>query len=201
MIRLVGKIPNKSLYLACSGGVDSMVALDFLLNGKYRPIVLYFDHGTEFGDKVGVFLRQRCKELDLPLVVSKIGRDQRKDESMEEYWRSERYNFLTSFSGEVIMAHHLDDATEWWIFSCMHGEGKIMPYRHKNVIRPFLMTPKSEILSWAERKKIQYLDDPANKDEKYMRSIIRHQIMGPALKVNPGLRTVVRKKIEAENSK
>jgi len=178
-----------------------MVALDFLINGKYKPIILHFDHGTEFGDKARTFVKKQCKKLGLPLVVSKISRERRKDESMEEYWRSERYNFLNSFPGEVIMAHHLDDATEWWLFSSLHGEGKIMPYRHGNVIRPFLMTPKSEILSWAKRKNVLYMDDPGNKDERYMRSIIRHQIMGPALKVNPGLRTVVRKKIEAENSK
>lgn len=198
MIRLVGRIPN-SFFLACSGGVDSMVALDFFINGKYKPTVLNFDHDTEFGNKAKEFLRKQCRELNIPLIISKIGRDRDRDESMEEYWRTERYHFFSSLPGKVITAHHLDDATEWWVFSSLHGKGKIIPYQHENVIRPFLLTPKSEILSWAERKGVQYLDDPSNKDEKYMRSIIRHQIMSPALKVNPGLRTVVKKKIEAMN--
>ena len=200
MIRLVGKIPN-SFYLACSGGVDSMVALDFLINGKYKPTVLNFDHGTEFGDKARKFLRERCKELDIPIIITKITRDKRSDESMEEYWRTERYQFFSLLPGKIITAHHLDDATEWWVFSSLHGQGKIIPYQRDNVIRPFLMTPKSEILSWAERKGVKYLDDPSNKDEKHMRSIIRHKIMPEALRVNPGLRTVIRKKIEVENSK
>lgn len=178
-----------------------MVVLDFLLNGRYKPIILHFDHGTEFGDKACHFIRQRCKELNLPLVISKIGREKEKGESLEEYWRNERYAFLNSFPGKVIMAHHLDDATEWWVFSSLHGEGQIIPYKRNNIIRPFLTTPKSEILSWAKRKGVLYLDDPANDDERYMRSIIRHKIMPEALKINPGLRTVVRKKIEAENSK
>ena len=200
MIKLVGKIPNK-VYLACSGGVDSMVALDFLINGRYKPVVLNFDHGTEFGEKAKDFLRKRCRELDIPIVVSKIGREKRPEESMEEYWRNERYGFFKCLDGKIITAHQLDDVCEFWIFSSLHGQGKVMPYQHDNVIRPFLTTPKSELISWAERKGVQYLDDPGNEDEKFMRSIVRHKIMPEALKVNPGLRTVLRKKIEAENAK
>lgn len=200
MIRLLGKIPN-SFFIACSGGVDSMVALDFLINGKYKPTVLNFDHDTDFGKEASGFLRKRCRELGIPIIVSKIGRERESGESMEEYWRTERYQFFGSLPGKVITAHHLDDAAEWWVFSSLHGQGKIIPYQHGNVIRPFLLTPKSEILSWAERKGVKYVEDPSNKDEKYMRSIVRHKIMKHAFIVNPGLRTVVKKKIEEENSK
>ncbi|HSH25599.1 MAG TPA: ATP-binding protein, partial [Massilibacterium sp.] len=89
-----------------------------------------------------------------------------------------------------------DDAVEWWVFSSLHGEGKVMPYQNKNVIRPFLTTTRRDLHSWAERKGVEYLQDPANQDEKYMRSIIRHKIVPEALRVNPGLHTVLRKKIE-----
>lgn len=194
MIHLLGNIPEKP-YIACSGGVDSMVALDFLLNGRYKPVVLNFNHGTEFGDKAEEFLRKRCKELNLSFMVGKIQRERKRGESIEEYWRNERYKFFGQFANSIITAHHLDDAVEWWLFSALHGEPKLIPYRNGNVIRPFLLTPKSEIRNWAERKGIQFLDDPSNADLKYMRTIIRHQIKMPALKVNPGLRTVVKKRL------
>lgn len=198
MMRLIGKIPN-NVFLACSGGIDSMVALDFLINGRYQPTVLNFDHGTEFGALAREFLTERCKELNVPFIVQKIGREKGHGESMEEYWRTERYLFFKYIPGKIITVHHLDDAVEWWVFSSLHGEGKIIPYRRDNIIRPFLTTPKSEILSWAERKGVQYIDDPANEDKKYMRSIIRHEMMKHAYVINPGLRTVIRKKIEKEN--
>jgi len=198
MIKLLGKIPNQ-FYLAVSGGIDSMVALDFFLNGRYKPTVLYFDHGTEFGAEGVKFVREKCRAIGLPLIVNKIGRDRNPNESMEEYWRTERYQFFNSLDGEIITAHHLDDATEWWLFTCLHGEGKIIPYRNGNVIRPFLLTDKKEIKAWAEKKDVKYINDPANADEKYMRSIIRHKLLPQALRVNPGLRTVIRKKIEKEN--
>ena len=48
MIKLLGKIPDK-IYVACSGGVDSMAALSFLNNKKRDVAVAHFDHGTEHG--------------------------------------------------------------------------------------------------------------------------------------------------------
>ena len=198
MIHLLGKVPN-NFYLAVSGGIDSMVALDFFLNGRYKPTVLYFNHGTTFGDKAEDFVKSRCKDLNLSLIINKIKRDPYKNESIEEYWRNERYSFFNKISGPIITAHHLDDVAEWWLFSCMHGLPKLIPYKRNNVIRPFLMTAKSEIISWAKRRSVQYMDDPSNKDEKYMRTIIRSKILPEALKVNPGLRTVLKKKIKEEN--
>lgn len=197
MFQLIGRIPKGKCYLACSGGIDSMVVLDFLLAGQREPTVLHFNHKTEFGNRAKKFVQTRCKELNVPVIFGKINSYHNQGQSKEEYWRDERYFFLNKFVDKpIITAHHLDDATEWWIFSCLHGEGKIIPYKRDNIIRPFLLTPESEIVSWAKRKSVIYLEDPGNADEKYMRSIIRHKIMPEALRVNPGLRTVVKRKIK-----
>ncbi len=177
-----------------------MVVLDFFLNGRYKPTVVHFDHGTKFGTRAHEFISKRCRELDLPLIVKNIGRQREKGESEEAYWKEERYRFFNSLPGTIITAHHLDDAVEWWIFSSLHGRGKIIKYQNKNVIRPFLSTPKSEFVSWAKRKNVKYVDDPSNEDERYMRSIVRHKILPEALRVNPGIRKVIRKKIEKENA-
>lgn len=175
-----------------------MVALDFLLNGRYRPTVINFNHGTEFGEEAWHFVYKKCNELGLSTVSTEICFDPPKGQSIEEFWRNERYRFFNSLGGPVITAHHLDDATEWWLFTSLHGTSRLIPYSRGKVIRPFLLTSKSDILSWAERRGVEYLDDPANSDEKYMRSIVRHKIMPEALRVNPGLRTVIKKKYELE---
>jgi tRNA(Ile)-lysidine synthase len=94
----------------------------------------------------------------------------------------------------VVTAHHLDDAVETWVFTSLHGESRLIPYSRGNVIRPFLLTPKSELVSWCERRGLAWSEDPSNTDTAYMRNLIRHKILPEALKVNPGLRTVVRKK-------
>ncbi len=44
MIKILGKIPKGEFGLACSGGVDSMAIANFLLNGGYRPHILYLSY-------------------------------------------------------------------------------------------------------------------------------------------------------------
>lgn len=199
MIHLLGKIPAR-FFLAVSGGLDSMSALDFFKRGRKNFVVVHFDHDTSYGKEARKFVRAQCRKQKIPLIINRIDRARSRKESPEEYWRNERYRFFYSLPGPVVTAHHLDDATEWWIFSSLHGQSKVMPYSNRNVIRPFLLTPKQELESWAYRKGVGYLNDPSNQDERYMRSIVRHQLTGPSLRVNPGLRTVVKKKIlEAED--
>jgi tRNA(Ile)-lysidine synthase len=65
-----------------------------------------------------------------------------------------------------------------------------------NVLRPFLTTPKTEFISWCERHNVTWSEDISNKDTNYTRNYIRHELMPHALKVNPGLRTTIKKIIE-----
>ncbi|MDX1535263.1 MAG: tRNA lysidine(34) synthetase TilS [Candidatus Spechtbacterales bacterium] len=196
MIHVLGKIPRK-IHIAVSGGPDSMTALDFLSN-NHDVTAMYFHHGTKFGDDCMEFVSDYCKKNDIPLLTEKISRKKKKSESPEEYWRNERYAWFNSFDAPIVTAHNLDDAVEWYIFTSLHGEAKLIPYKNNNVIRPFLITSKSEFLEWAERKNVPFLKDPANSDRKYARSTIRHDIMPHALKVNPGLYKVVRKMLQEE---
>ena len=54
---------------------------------------------------------------------------------------------------------------------------------------------------WCERKEVPFLADPANADRKFMRSIIRHDIMPHARLVNPGLQKTFKKLVEKEYNK
>jgi tRNA(Ile)-lysidine synthase TilS/MesJ len=82
-------------------------------------------------------------------------------------------------------------------FSFLHGKAKL-PHRYVrgNVLRPFLTTPKTEFISWCERHNVTWSEDISNKDTNYTRNYIRHELMPHALKVNPGLRTTIKKIIE-----
>jgi tRNA(Ile)-lysidine synthase len=117
----------------------------------------------------------------------------------------------------VITAHHLDDVLEWWIFSCLHGEGKIIPYKVYNthpykarqsnhcIIRPFLLTDKHSFTKWALRKfdnpePTWWMDDPSNDNTSFKRNYIRHNVVKHAEEINPGIRKVLRKKIKTHAS-
>ena len=194
MIKILGNLPEK-VYVACSGGPDSMAILDFLIRGKRDVTVAHFNHDTPFGRFAENFVKSYCNKNNIDLVLGRIQKEKPAKESWEEYWRNERYKFFESLDGPVITAHHLDDVVEWWTFTSFHGNPRLIPYKRDKPIRPFLLTSKEEIWNWVDRKNVPYVTDPSNFDEKYMRSLIRKNIVPEALKVNPGLRKVMKKKV------
>ena len=199
MLDILGQIP-KEVTVACSGGPDSMAILSFLsLHSKRNVSVAYFNHGTSFGRGAETFIRDYCKAHELPLTIGMINTIDRGKKSTEEHWRDERAAFLEGLKGTVVTGHNLDDAMEWYIFSTLHGKSKLIPHRRNNIIRPFLTTRKEKLVDWCKRHSVPYLSDPGNTDERYMRSIIRHNIMTEVLKVNPGFGKVIKKKIIQEN--
>ena len=174
-----------------------MAILDFLSN-NHDVTAYYFDHGTDFGKKCNRFVNNFCYNKDIPLVVGVNYNSCPQGESLEEHWRNERYKFLHSFDMPIVTGHNLDDVIEWFLFSSIHGQGKIMPYNNKNVIRPFISTSKRSLEDWCERKEVPFLVDPGNADRKFMRSIIRHDIMPNARLVNPGMEKTFKKLVEKE---
>lgn len=199
MLHFIGQLPREKFFVACSGGPDSMAVLSFLVNGKRRPTVAYFDHGTEHGKYAKEFVIDYCKYNNLEFFLGDIqSLEKPAGESKEEFWSKERNNWFHSLPGIVVTAHNLDDAVEWWVFSSLHGIGKLIPYNNDNVIRPFLITTKAELKDWLKNKDVPYIDDPSNSDVKYARNRIRHEIIPVALKINPGLYKVIKKKLIQE---
>lgn len=193
MISLLGKVP-RHVTVACSGGVDSVVLLDFLSN-NHRVDVAFFHHGTETSEIALGFIEAECNRRMLKLHVGSISDATcPSGYSKEEYWREERYKFLEKFD-TVATAHHLDDVVETWVWSSLHGQSKLLPYRRSNVIRPLLLNRKYELEQWASKKRLNYVFDKSNNDVQYMRNYIRHNMMDHVLKVNPGIHTLLRKKL------
>lgn len=197
MIKLLGKLPLKPV-IALSGGVDSMAVADFVSRSR-NVSCAFFHHGTKTSEEAQTVVREYCKLRGWPLYEGYIVNDRPADISPEEHWRNERYRFLDNLLLDVITAHHLDDCVETYLWSMMHGTAKVIPYRRNRVIRPFLLTPKQELIGWAERNGVSWIDDQTNKDTKYMRNYVREHIVPHALNVNPGLAKVVAKKVEEVN--
>lgn len=197
MIQIQGKLPRE-VNVACSGGVDSMTIADFLMR-NHTVNLLFFNHGTETSKEALDFLSERYDPsislAGMKLIVGNITRNKQKSESWEEYWRIQRYEWFHSFDTPIITCHHLDDCVETWIWSSLHGEGKIIPYSNQNIIRPFRLNRKSDFTNWCRNKNVSWIEDSSNEDTKYMRNFIRHEIMPKVLVVNPGIHKVVRKKV------
>ena len=195
MIRIIGKIPPK-VVVACSGGIDSMAFVHFLLQGKREIELAYFNHDTKHGQDAEQFVRDFALENNMTLHIGRVKGTKGK-RSIEEFWRDERYAFFDTLDSDyIITCHHLDDCVETWIMSSLHGAGKVIPFRRSsNIYRPFLMTEKKSIKRYAEKHNVSWIEDPSNSGTHYMRNYVRKHIVPHALKVNPGLRKVLRKKM------
>lgn len=199
MIQIQGNL-SREQYIACSGGVDSMAIADFL-SKNHKVTLLFFDHGTNTSRDAKNFLQDYVYTNPYKFKELKIGtitREKLPEESQEEYWRNQRYEWFHSFEQDVITCHHLDDCVETWVWSSMHGQGKIIPYANLNVIRPFRTNRKSEFENWCRRHNVPWIEDQSNSDIKYMRNFIRKEVISKIEVINPGIYKVIRKKVLEE---
>ena len=199
MIKLQGKVPRK-VYVACSGGVDSMAALDFLKR-KHDVFVLHFNHGTDYGFKALEFVSNYCADNDIGFLTNVTGQEREKQarESQEESWRSIRYDWLERCTErQFVTGHHLDDCVETWVWSSMHGTGKWIPYRRNYVVRPFRLTRKRDLEMWCRLNNVPWIEDDSNEDIHYTRNYVRHEMMPNVLRVNPGIHKTIAKKVKQD---
>lgn len=197
MIHVQGKLPPK-LAVACSGGPDSMAVLDFLR--RRHEVTAYFcDHGTDDSMEGFNKLAHYATDNKIPILQASIKefRDKFDSESQEEYWREFRYDAfcLRKPNTTIIMAHHLDDCVETWLWNMVNGKPGIIPYRNRNVIRPFRLNRKRDLELWCNMNGVPFHQDKSNLDLRRTRNYIRHEMMTHVLRVNPGIYKVIKKKV------
>lgn len=199
MLNFIGKIPRQHFYVACSGGSDSMVLVDFLKKyPKNHFDILHFNHGTEYCQEAEDFIIDYCKQNNIELHLGKINRERNKEESQEEYWRNCRYEFLSKFSDEpILMAHHLKDCIETWVMTSLNGNPQLIPYYNPkyNIFRPMLLVSKDEIEDWIKRHNVKYIFDKSNLDVSLKRNYVRNIMMKDIYHISPGIETILKKKI------
>lgn len=181
---------NREYYIACSGGVDSMSSLNFLLKGKRTPYaILYYNHNTgSYANEAEILLRHKSKELDCLFITDCLKEDLPSSISKQHFWREKRYSFFDSVIKQkklpIITAHTLDDCVEQYIISCFFRPNclPIIPYNGpSNTIRPFRSWKKTDIRDYALKNSVSFLEDPSNFKNDYLRNKVRNKLV-PILK-------------------
>lgn len=171
--------------LAVSGGVDSMVLLDFFVKNyeKSDIIVMHFNHGTRESCKDDEeFVRKCCKNYNISIEVGygKLG-----ENVSEEKAREKRYEFFREirdkYDGEIVVAHHIDDLIESIVINFLRGTGwrGVAVMNNSEIYRPFISEKcwsKKDILEYAGKNQIVFREDPTNSSEKYLRNRIRKKV-------------------------
>ena len=199
---IVSKFPfleNKKLFLAVSGGLDSMVLLHLFHQLPYEIAVLHCNfqlRGMEsFGDQD--FIQKYCDQNNIPFFTTQFDTDAfAKDYklSTQVAARELRYNWFyelleTHQFDYVLTAHHADDNLETFIINLSRGtglEGLIgIPEENDKIIRPLLPFSRDEILKYAKENNIEWREDSSNASNKYLRNKIRHDLVPILKEINP----------------
>ena len=185
----------KKIYVACSGGVDSVAAAAIL--SEWRDVTLaHFSHQDHAAEQELETVSALAQKLNLPLVAGFQSGTIQWYRNAEANWRLARYQWFHSLDAPVATGHTLDDAVEWYMMTCLRGRGEYMPHRNRNVFRPFLLTDKPQLIKYCEQKCLSWWEDPGNHDPEFsLRSKARSSLLPAALECEPGLRRMVRRRL------
>jgi tRNA(Ile)-lysidine synthase len=199
MIHLVCPLPdNNKFFVACSGGVDSMAVLHWLAKGNRMPYgIIHVHHNTgSYADQALAFVTQQYQNYCFDLFIRRVEAPMPAKVSKEAWWREQRYKAFqdvldtTNKPYPIILAHNLDDCLEQFIISTTIRikPNTIIPYNGpSNTIRPFRTWLKSEIIDYAKRNNIDWIEDPSNKNTNFLRNKVRHDVVPLIRKINPGI--------------
>jgi len=193
MFKLACKIPKK-VEVALSGGPDSVALLGFLAKSRRDVSAAFIHHGTKTSTESLKVVIEVCKQVKVPLRMTTLTSVKQGTKGLEATWRDMRYDFLDQAERAVVTAHHLDDAAEWWIFSSLHGEGKLIPRIRGNYLRPLLLTRKEKLIEYCKYNNLPFYIDKTNLLTDRPRVLIRNKMMYDCLEINPGLHKTIKKK-------
>ncbi len=82
---------------------------------------------------------------------------------------------------QLATAHHADDNIETLLLNFFRGTGisglhGILP-RQGNIIRPLLFAKREEIVAYATKQNLLWVEDSSNSSAKYSRNFVRHQVV------------------------
>lgn len=205
--------PGSGVILAVSGGPDSMAMLHLLAAGRRELFctltVTYVNHGLRPAREVEKEKRLVTEQASLLGLATRFGEAEvrvyarQRGLSIEDAGRRLRYAILQDIANRqgatvIAVAHTADDQAEEVLLRLLRGTGKkglsgMLLLRDNRIVRPLLLTPKKELLSYLLDKKIPFAEDSTNANPRYLRNRIRHRLL-PLLEkeYNPNIRQVLR---------
>ena len=197
--------PGEKVVVAVSGGIDSMVLLDIMdrIRGFFdiELHVAHLDHQLrpESGEdsrfvaaaagRRGLACHRGCRDV--------AGCAEQQWLSLEAAARRLRYQFLDAVAeqvggGKIVLGHHADDQAETVILRLLRGSGSsglgaMSVVRQGRYLRPLLRFARSELEAYAGEAGIEFREDASNRDLRFVRNRVRHELMPQLRSFNPNI--------------
>ena len=185
-------IAGQRLLVALSGGRDSVALLHLLSAMRpefgYSLEALHVHHGiSPRADAWQAFCQRICAEMAVPLTVEKVVVKRDAPEGLEAAARARRYEAIARTEADwVAFAHHRGDQAETLLFNLLRGTGlagaaAMLQVRSlgqgRRLIRPLLDIDRTQIDSYLQRHRLDWMEDESNTDTGFARNFLRHRIM------------------------
>ncbi|OHC63321.1 MAG: tRNA lysidine(34) synthetase TilS [Rhodocyclales bacterium GWA2_65_19] len=188
-------LPARSTILTgLSGGMDSVALLHLLhqLAPRFgwRLSALHVHHGiSPNADAWADFCAVLCARYGIPLHIEHVDiAPLRGEHGIEAAARKLRHAaFAAQACDFVALAHHADDQAETLLLQLLRGAGVRgaagMPVCARTVpgvpvtVRPLLNIARGELLDYARRHELRWIEDESNADDSYPRNFLRHRML------------------------
>lgn len=196
------------LYLACSGGLDSVVLAYLLHSSGYNFTLLHcnFQLRGEESDRDEQFVCSLAKQLKVPVEVKKFDTQfemEQTGKGVQEAARDLRYGWFNQVLEQdkahikkwLLTAHHADDQVETVLLQFFRGTGISgltgMKMKNGNIVRPLLSIYRDELNSFAKEHGLVWVEDSSNASTNYTRNFLRHHIIPSLTEVFPALKSTM----------
>ena len=171
---------NKKYVVALSGGVDSAV-LAFLAT-KYSKNVrsVFVNHNQTHSSDLELQAKSIANQLGIAFVSLQTSLEPNASETQMRNVRMKELNMDIEEEEYLLFGHTLSDRVETFFMNLFRGTRlhglKSTPVQVNKILRPLSGVSKQEVISYAEKNKINYLDDQTNFDNQINRNWIRNVI-------------------------
>lgn len=187
------------IVVAVSGGVDSMVLLHGLAWLAPKLGFSLCAHGVDHGLRAAAaseldLAESLARRLAVPFSRSRV--TLAAGGNLQARARTARYEQLRitaqALGAQLIAtAHHADDRAETVLLRLLRGTSPrglaVLPARSEDLIRPLLRATRADVLAHAERHQIPHAEDPSNKNPRFLRTRVRHELLPLLRELSPGI--------------
>ncbi|HNZ50419.1 MAG TPA: tRNA lysidine(34) synthetase TilS [Bacilli bacterium] len=184
---------HKTMVVAVSTGLDSMVLLSSLLSWRqkehFKIIVAHFNHHERAQSKEEQeFIEQFCQQQKITCFIGHLKlRDRGNFQALA---RKRRYAFFkqvceSTKADYLLLAHHADDNVETIMMRLLRGSNllgyagmeAVLPFHNSTLLRPFLEITKQALVDYAKQTAIKFFEDTSNQEDYYTRNRLRHHLL------------------------
>lgn len=182
-----------TILLAISGGVDSVVLANLLVNAGFQIELAHMNFQLRGAESLRdeQFVQDFAKQRNLVCHIKRVDTQsfmQQHNMGVQEAARVLRYQWFEALMQErkldyLATAHHADDQLETVLWHFFRGTGinglkgmdAFSP--KQKLIRPLLSFHKDAILAQAKADGLAFVEDSSNADSDYTRNFFRNEVL------------------------